>query len=1244
VVVKRDFRVSNDQVHRKARSQTSNKKFNMSDKRDFNDKDIIKNNKKYSTKKDYNNANKNAILEKKRRKMQKLLGSNYKSPQRVTFEGPTAQSLKIAQKLKQRQVGDNFIVSIVDMKLVTKRRFDEHTALVTIPKCGLRFMNVIEVNLQKPKRVVHDEVLHSWTKARFLNNYDGNFYWKVGTKAYGSISEVFVATEGFKWNYIPILKLRGGMFKGPGKQKITLCDNGDKLVEDHRGLSLFTKDGMRYFSFDNETVEDKKEKGTYKHKCHSKSNKPKNTMHRLNRSAPPEGMPQHMIPQKVTMQGTGEQEKDPKPIKDPDEYMANAPYFQHDKRCKLNIRMSNTYSQIQYQAMLLKESGKEVRYDDAMTGTFPEDNDPNKENICMKVSAFGQKSWYPFFTTYDSKMNHAYVKKGDIWYFVYMAESTYVVKEIGTHFSITSKKTPWFSELIGIPMPFAYQYTQHIAVHNEMVPVPKPVISFAIETYRNRKLNEFTLNSVTTEIRKWYHTTPMFALLGDMDERIYMALYFFLTRTRTAELTKHIKGSMDTFYEQSENNDVLLNPPKYPGLYGFFKKLIDVFCPPAFRDWVAELNIAANIAGVFTGMGKWFMNRVTSFITFSGGMYVFKFLPWQLSTVVEELIKTIPGGALFIAGIEAFKDYMNNMPISIIISKFVIHSFIEIFSPMARLIMLPFRIAVHWLWNWTFHNDKMKIETLPKEDIEFGVSPKTFARTKFKTSIDQPIPKDIKNQKILEQMKDEIEPKKNSIVYTTFSSQNFTAPEKTNNNIVNAYIKRNAQPQPKEELDEKIHEAADNFIKMVTHEIEPFYQEVSTEEWIELTNHTGGKKKIYRQAWEQVKREKDFSYESNIEMKANEVLPDNLARTIHAFDPKYVVTVAPEIKAVANAYAKRFDGTKPIKMPDGKLLYLMYAAKGATKEVNEAIDYFRSVCNKGDKLLISLGDDTKLVYDHMGTLCTDFSRYDSTQNYLYHYIFRSIVRYFNIDVADHLFKAYMAKSKLSLYDAENWRGELIDVTNSGFKTGCPETSIANTITTMFCYWFAMHASDDPKTIVNILNQECGLIAKAKEEHLETGSEFLKHIFIISDEITVSAPLLSSWAKVGKFTTDPKLFVPLSKLKSENQIAIDATAMQMRGKGNWEHIAYFKEVVDKVYEASKTNAVYKENEYSIETDTPYVDAETLLKAYHNRYGLDTHEIKQFFWNLTSIDMDSLPCTYTSKILDQAVTIDYGDKSF
>jgi hypothetical protein len=513
-----------------------------------------------------------------------------------------------------------------------------------------------------------------------------------------------------------------------------------------------------------------------------------------------------------------------------------------------------------------------------------------------------------------------------------------------------------------------------------MVDVPNGLIEMTRNLLRNRKLTDFTMSTVITELEQKYLQTALYKLWGPIDRATMYGCYFYSVREKTEVVAGNLGIDYDLLKQQHDVNAVLLNQPKYTGITGILIKLSEIFLPAQIRDWVKELFAGWQIKRTFSPWENRIHDMAKDKVLPNLMLYLFRSLKLEYSVLLEELIKTLPFGGTVVAFMELYQDAKLGVSIPVIVTKFIAHSMADILTPFGKLITLPFRALFHYLWDKAFEYTAQHFAC--KQDVEFEYRIE-HERKRFTTSIEQGdsgiIPLELIGSRT--EKKNE-----NDNIHITFNPTNFTAGSMTGNNIKEAVMKRNLAPYPLEELDEKVVEKMREFSDLV---IKDFgtngdYQPMTMDEWIEMPNHTGPKKTIYKKAKEELQLKGDFSYESELRVKLDETLPKPLMRTLHVFDHRYTVQVAPTVNAFAKTMAKCWDGMTPYTTKLGPL-YIKYASKGQTQEINDLIK-MHSERMEG-YLLLLLGDDSKLTSVLLRTWNCDFSRYDSTQLPQYHQFF-----------------------------------------------------------------------------------------------------------------------------------------------------------------------------------------------------------------------------------------------------------------
>lgn len=637
-------------------------------------------------------------------------------------------------------------------------------------------------------------------------------------------------------------------------------------------------------------------------------------------------------------------------------------------------------------------------------------------------------------------------------------------------------------------------------------------------------------------------------------------------------------------------------------------------------------------------------------------MLAFKrFGTWSI--VIEEIIKTIPFGSVFITALEAYNDKRDGIFSGMRLTKRILfHCWVELLPLPIRLLTLPLRMLFHYFYNKWVESKTPPPKVRPfgnRDEFEepvnnFNIVNKHDTYPRFIESIDVPIPVDHVLTKEFELMKAHVVPGSETMLIHVTANPivNNVSGAKNDNNLINAILKRNLQPRPLRKLTKLTiseYEVAYTTMKL---DLNP----ITTQTWIDLPNH-GSKKHIYQKAWDQFQLDSKIDYESTLQLKLDEIVFKRLKRTINAFDPSFVVNVAPSLHSYSTALKNHWNGYINVSPSPKFTLHILYVSGYTDIQLAQITkDNMMIGGSVPHYFLKVLGDDTALSHRVMA-LCGDFSRYDSTQHDYHTELIRRLLRDAGLDdAADHLKRA--SSSNVKVFSVAN--DKMLKFPTVGFKTGSPETSVSNTTVTGLTVIAALfHASKVLRDMTNVknvyalvedyMNNRAGFIFKASRQSYSSGVEFLKKLSVIQGDTLVTVPLLSSLAKIGKFLTEPRLIVPLSKAKSKSQIAIEATYMQLKGKGDVDKIPGWKIWFNKLKTYTTTEDVHLER-YKQPILTEEVNEETMELVYLKRYGVEWQDVLYLFQQLALVHKHEYPFNYTSQVLWRAVEIDYGPEIF
>jgi hypothetical protein len=945
-----------------------------------------------------------------------------------------------------------------------------------------------------------------------------------------------------------------------------------------------------------------------------------------------------------------------------DFYVASMALYESDPSFRISKLSTKFEDQLQYCRHTLTQGLNQVVCVNPTVGnyTIPEPI-PNQINLMTEWSEKIKYIWLAEPKEYDVHFDYACRVIDDSIIYSIPLGGTYVTIAYPNQLTPTGRNTLLFNqyklkegETLFEPEPL----TIRAMIKSEMVTIvtQQYIVDYAVQWMGGKNITNFTIVSFLNEFTKWWPTTANRVFTRPEAGQVIAAL-FQAARYKQVNLFESIGMNFDVLNLQHDNTKLLVDLPKYNNLWSILKKIASWIVPSELLDIAKETMDNYKYTG--TGLKIWEQVRhaFDSGVVFLFGgagvpsMKAFNWMNDRAAVIIEELLKMIPGLGLLISVKEIIDDWRKGkLTVRMALGRIIFHNWHEILPFWAKLLTLPLRMLWHSVWNSKskkFFGSvveaplmKMTYDKREPPITEFTVIHHKPTFPRFPESEKVEIPENMKKERFITNMLDDVveDPRNPVFVSCTVASSN-SAGVKNGNNFISAYLKRNIQDRPVKNLErqhvEKMYMIA-NFWKGKLD-----MQEVDTLEWINSKNH-GAKKEMYRKAWEEFLKTGDIDYKATLNLKYDEIVMKHMMRTICAFDNSYVVNVAPTIASCSNALKKLFNGYNNLSKSDKYTFHICYATGMTSDELSKIIDDNNIQSEIPHFLLLVLGDDSALIRDDK-VLCCDFSRYDSTQHSEQHEVFRRMfTTKENFDKIEMLRKCADAPTNMFNKDSQ----EKYVVPTNGLKTGCMETSVSNTTITAISYALGLHVAmitnKDPFDFIpSFLKDKCGFLPKASYQNLNTGFEFLKTIFILQSDRIVSLPLLSSMAKLGKFLKNPKLIVPFAKIKNNHQIAIDSIMMQLKGKGNLQNIPGFKRWYNKIERMSQPflpELTLLSHQLKL-TGFP-VHEDTIAIAYQSRYGLEWQSVDSFFEQLSKLELEDYPVTYTSTVVQQAIDVDYG----
>lgn len=940
-------------------------------------------------------------------------------------------------------------------------------------------------------------------------------------------------------------------------------------------------------------------------------------------------------------------------------YAASAPLYEGDPAFRLNKKSTPFEDQMQYTRHCQTLQQIQVVCLDPIVGTMmlpmPA---PSLFNICTEWSDSIVRMWIPTIREeYDHTYDYAIRRLENqliaiaIPYLGHYLIAVYPnqMKATGENLSIFSQYEFDSRESI-----FDVPETPVTILRDQLktiVSVPQYLIQYAERWLGGKNMTNYTISSYMTDFRKWWPKTANRMFDAPTSSQILAAL-FHSSRQKQVSLFEHLGVNFDVLNLQHDNTKLLVELPKHRTFWSFVKSICTWILPGNMIEMSRELADNARFMGfnesIWQPLKKIFDDKV--FILFGNRpeMKAFKWMNDKAAIVLEELLKLIPGVGLILTIKEILDEWKEGtITVSNALARILFHNWHELLPFWAKLVLLPARLLLHHMWNkpqnmLTANYHYTKRETSVSEFLIVNHDP-TYPRFPQSEKVDMPkLPKQLK-ETLTTMMENVVEDNRNPVHVACTIASVQGAGVKNGQNLGSAYLKRNIQDKPLPSISDQTW----GELNQTSQEWKPKFdiQYVSPQSWIDSPNH-GSKKAMYQKAYDKFLIDSEIDYQSTLQLKTDEITMKPMMRTICAFQNSYVVNAAPVVASISNSMKQTFDGYTNLSPSQDYTLHILYATGMQTEQMCKIIKANLDLTGGPVPhwFLAVLGDDSALTKGGK-VLCCDFSRYDSTQHTSQHEIFRAMFTTpFNREQINMLRTAANGVTKLTDPDT----GVRHKVPINGLKTGCVETSVSNTTLTALsiatALKIALKNKLDPWTFIpKYLKDNCGFLPKANMQHVDTGFEFLKTIFILQNQNIVALPLLSCLAKIGKFLTPPKLIVPMSKIKTPQQICLDATYMQLKGKGNMENIPGFSTWYKAL--ARKTSPFlipYREKQYGapILNDKVPVLTVTIEKAYQHRYDLSWPTVQSFFEQMGEVSVDSYPFTYSSSVIQKALEVDYG----
>lgn len=1083
---------------------------------------------------------------------------------------------------------------------------------------------------------------------------EGNYYFTYGGKPIEDIR----GYEHLEHSIIIIPRIRGGSGKEDKDEKV-------KSLNDGKPKSKGTYDNSK--SKNNRDYDNKKRKQNKK--TLEPSNRTNSRINEIIKSLRDNPFPTYQNQQPTVIMDTTETQNP--------RYYASTPIFVQDP-CWLEIKDSTEFGDILAKSRFMMCKSSKVK-----SWFYEDDYIPSAQDNFVNICCYPVHNTQMLFPRYEYETkdgSYAVIVTDEMVVLVYKTTSSHLITIDITDFElerIEKGKKMWaFDEFIftrGQDENWDHMKDERLGEHD----YHPFMVNKAKQMILSKPLNTFNASSFVKEYTTWMNKS-VFSEFYSVDYEIVINLGIQLIKSHQISLNTHVTKNKGVLSEQKDTVDMLQNPASKDPEKGLIFSLLRAVAPEFVYNYIRDKYIQYTQRNLWDSVKHWFLTFIERF-SVPVSMKAFPQISDNYSILLEELIKTIPFGDFAITLIELRDDFLNmKFDYKKMITRFVFHCCWSLLPGgiLTKLITLPLRLAAHYAWNKLAKYLKTKNETnnisktvetldermnrdkLEDNTTEINTDPKM---PRFQSAVETEHRVDLG-----EDFRNALEfattwPTDTSAWYIGNSHIAGSFPAKTTVNFHRAVQERCYQEQPKKALSEM-------YKKKLTRAYGAFgmkmnYKEVKFEEWAKGKD----KEKLYKATHERLQKEKtELIYSWNLMLKTNELIFKEKARVIHAMDDTVTVTLGPMMESIAQALKNPDDGLMNGETNLQHLfgldrpLYALYASVHSHK-----IEEFctRSLTDSDSYYLAIVGDDSVLLFRGR-VLSMDMSRFDSTQNPLYAFLFKEFILPHKLYEKES--KVYNTQQDAPTYyefpeNKGNRRPTKITIPRvHGLRTGCPETSISNSIVMLIVIVLAVQMWEDYvkgddfetdgmfKYIETSLRDDAGFLPKAKIESLKEGFEFLKKGWIIHNDKIRMVPLLSNFAKIGKSEIDPRLIVPGGKFKTYEQASFDfdygvINSMFAHGADaiTTELLTFYLKndiEVDQNWKYKDPDHAYKlVATKNIEDEM--VDRHTLDTFYYNRYRLQPIEIDKLIADL-KCKKELRPRKFKNPALDKAIDVDYG----
>jgi len=806
-----------------------------------------------------------------------------------------------------------------------------------------------------------------------------------------------------------------------------------------------------------------------------------------------------------------------------------------------------------------------------------------------------------------------------------------------------------------------------------------------------KPLNSYNQSTFTKAFREWFDRSVFREFYSPSDPSTLndyiMKLGVYTYVQVQSDLNKLLKDNSELLSTQKDTVNRLQHPENLDPEKSLFLAFIRSLFPEYIYQYVKDKYHAATqkIEEIKAYISESFNSILTNLFQSTVSMKAFPELADKMSLVLEELIKTMPFGGVVIWLIELRNDISSlDFDFKKMLQRFVFHCIwdlvpISSVGLIIKLLTLPIRIAVHIAWNKYTKSQTliaplsnlMTIEQVDERMFQDKVEPNTTQsvpegkmprfQSKIETVQNVDFPEELSTMTAYATTHDLSSP----CWYVGNSQVGGAYPAKTTPNFVRAAQERCYKPLPIKKLSESFTKKYTQACRHLSTKMK--FEHITFDTWASGKD----KERIFRATEEKLrKQETQLKYKWELMLKINELTFKEKPRVIHAMDTTVTVTIGPMMESIAQSLKDidygLFNGIRDLKNVFGLkyLLYVLYASVHS----NIIEDFFtRSLTEPESYYLAVVGDDSALIKAH-NVLSMDMSRFDSTQNPFYAYMFRE---FFMPKDEEH---GPIYEEEMKVYDMQQTAPTFYKMTDvdkgrsaqkfslprvNGLRTGCPETSISNTLLMVLSIVLAIldfENSDDSGPVDKLfgkvetfMKDECGFLPKAHTDLLHEGFEFLKRGWVVHEDQVRMIPLLSNFCKVGKSEVDPRTVSPILKNMSYPQASFVfdygvLNSMYARGADavSTELIDWYRHrlpiTVPRTFQVLDPDHSYKL--------VPQLDPQKTMVTHHivftywaKRYDLSFEEMEEAL-RFVKAGVDLRPRLYNSTALSIALDVDYG----